>query len=158
MTKVIDSVLSIATFEQKCVVLKGILQSPLLKYHVQTIGIDPSLINNTIYEHKCLENMKKLYKQAGKCKHKQKFKDIIEAAMVYTTEGFTINSTMSPRKSTPVKKPSARKSLCMFTNIVDVKKTAYHQVGSDNYKRKAIKVVNTPWSLKQKRKGNSKIN
>ena len=62
MTKVIDYVLSIDTFEQQCVVLKGMLQPPRLKYHVQTIGIDPSLSNNTMYEHKCLENIKKLYK------------------------------------------------------------------------------------------------
>ena len=60
------------------------LQSPRLKYHVQAIGIDPSLSNNNIYEHKCLENIKKLYKQAGKCDDQQQFKDIIEAAMVST--------------------------------------------------------------------------
>ena len=137
MTKVIDFGLSIDTFEQQRVVLKVMLQSPRLKYHVRKIGIYLPLSNNTIYEHKCLENIKKLYKQAVKCDNQQQFKDILEAAMVYTPEGFTINSTMSPRKSTPVKKPSARKSLCMFTNIVDVKKTAYHQVGADNYKRKA---------------------
>ena len=40
MTKVIDSVLSIDTFEQQFVVLKGMLQSPRLKYHIQTIVID----------------------------------------------------------------------------------------------------------------------
>ena len=34
MTKVIDYVLSIGIFEQQCVVLKGMLQSPRLKYHV----------------------------------------------------------------------------------------------------------------------------
>ena len=58
MTKVIDSVLPIDKFEQKCVALKGMLQSLRLKYHVQTIGIDQSLSNNAIYEHKCLENIK----------------------------------------------------------------------------------------------------
>ena len=63
----IDSVLSIDTFEQQCVVLKCMLQSPQLKYHVQTIGIYLSLSNNNIYEQKCLENIKKLYKQAVKC-------------------------------------------------------------------------------------------
>ena len=31
------------------------------------MGIDLSLDNNTIYEHKCLKNIKQLYKQAGKC-------------------------------------------------------------------------------------------
>ena len=59
MTKVIDSVLSIDTCEQQCVVLKDMLQSPRLKYHVQTIVIDQYLSKNTIYEHKCLENIKK---------------------------------------------------------------------------------------------------
>ena len=51
MNKVIGSVLSIDTFEQQCVVVIGIFQSPILKDHVQTIGIDPSLSNNNIYEH-----------------------------------------------------------------------------------------------------------
>ena len=59
MTKVVDYVLSIDTFEQKYVMLKGMFQSPGLKYHVQTIGIHLSLSNNAIYEHKCLENIKK---------------------------------------------------------------------------------------------------
>ena len=40
MTKVVDSVLSIDTFEQKCVVIKVMLQSPQQKDHVQTIGIE----------------------------------------------------------------------------------------------------------------------
>ena len=67
ITKVIDSVFSIDTFEQKYFVLKGMLQSPRLKYHVHTIGIDQSLRNNALYEQKCLENIKTLYKQAVKC-------------------------------------------------------------------------------------------
>ena len=131
MTKVIDSVISIDTFEQQFVVLKGMLQSlrlkyhvhtigvvlkvmfksPRLKYHVQTIGIHPSLRNNAIYEHKCIENIKKLYKQTGNCDDQQQTKDIIEASMVSNPEGFTDNSPISTMKSTPFKKPSARKSL-----------------------------------------------
>ena len=54
MNKTIDSVLSIDTSEQQCVVLKGILKPPRFKNHVQTIGIDQSLINNSLYEQKCL--------------------------------------------------------------------------------------------------------
>ena len=73
------------------------------------MGIGPSLINNTIYEHKCLENIKNLYKQAGKCDDQQQFKDILEDDMVSTTKGFTGNSPISLRTSTPVKKPSSRK-------------------------------------------------
>ena len=84
--------------------------------------------------------------------------DILEAAMVYTPEGFTDNSTISPMTSAIVKKTSAWKSLCMFTNILEMKnKNAYRQVGSAKYKSKAIKFGNTPWALKQKRKGNLKI-
>ena len=58
MTKVVDSVLSIDTLEQQCEVLKGMLQSPRLKDHVETICMEPSLSNNAIYEHKCLEKIK----------------------------------------------------------------------------------------------------
>ena len=122
MTKVIDSVLSIDTFEQKCVVLKGTLKSPWLKGHVQTIVIDRYFSYNTIYEQKCLENITKLYKQSGYCDDYQQFKDILEATMVSTTGKITNNSTISSSTSTPVKKPSARKLLCMFTNILEVKK------------------------------------
>ena len=92
MTKVIDYNLSIDTFEKRCVMFKGMLQSPQLKYHVQIISIDKYLSKNAIYEHKCLVNIKTLYKQACKCDKQKQFKDIIEAAMVSTTEVFTDNS------------------------------------------------------------------
>ena len=41
MTKVVDSVFLVDTVKQQCVVLKGMLKSPQLKDHVQTIGIEP---------------------------------------------------------------------------------------------------------------------
>ena len=58
LTKVIYYIISIDTFEQQCVVLEGMLKSPRLKYHVQTIGIYQSLRKNALYEHKFLENIK----------------------------------------------------------------------------------------------------
>ena len=73
--------------------------------------------------------------------------------MVSTPDGFTNNSPISTRKSKPVKQPSAQKSLRMFTNVLEVKKTAYRQVGFAISKCKAIKFGNTPWELKQNRKG-----
>ena len=60
------------------------LQSPRLKYHVKTIDIDQTLKNNDIYEHRCLQNISKLYKHAGKCDDQQQSKYIIEATMVST--------------------------------------------------------------------------
>ena len=48
-TKFIDSILSVYIFEQKCVVLKGVLQSLRLKDHVKNIGINQSLSNNDIF-------------------------------------------------------------------------------------------------------------
>ena len=74
---------------------------------MQTIGIQLYLSNNALYEHKCLENIKTLYKQAGKCDDQQQVKDILEAPMVSTNEGFTDNSPISPMTSSTVKKPSA---------------------------------------------------
>ena len=65
--------------------------------------------------------------------------NILEAAMFFTAEGFTDGSLISPMTSTPVKKPRARKSVCLFTNILYVKKTASRQVGAAKYKQEAIK-------------------
>ena len=136
-TKVSDTVLLIDALEQKCVVLKGMLQSTRLKYHVGIIGIDPSLSKNDIFEHKCLQNIKKLYKNSGKCDDQQQFKDILEAAMVSTPEGFTNTSPRSPMTPKPAKRPSTRKSLCLFTNILDVKKKgATRRFGASKSKRK----------------------
>ena len=67
ITKMIDYVISIDKFEQQCVALKGMMQSPRMKDHVQTIGIDQSVSNNDLYGHKFLENIKKLYKHDHKC-------------------------------------------------------------------------------------------
>ena len=79
--------------------------------------------------------------------------------MFYTTKGFTKNIPRSPMTPTPVKKPSSRKSLCIFTNILDVKnKTATRRVGYAKSKRKVIKAGTKPWTLKTMRKVNSKIN
>ena len=61
--------------------------------------------------------------------------------------------------STPVKKPSARKSLCLFTNILDVQpKTAKGRFVAAKSRRKSMKVCNSHWTKKTKRKGHSKIN
>ena len=42
--------------------------------------------------------------------------------MFYTPEGFINKEPLSPMKSTSMKKSSAQKSLCLFTNIFEVKK------------------------------------
>ena len=120
--KVIYCVLLIDTFEKQCVVLKGILQSPRLKYNMNTIGIYQLLRNSDIFEHRCLQNINKLYKHSGKCDSQQKFKDIIEAAIVSTPEGFTNNTPRYPMTPQTSKKLSARKPLCIFTNVLDLSK------------------------------------
>ena len=140
MTKVIDCVITIDTYEQTYVMLKGMLQSPRLKDHMQTIGIGQSLSNSYRFEHRCLKNIRKLYEHAGKCDNQQQFKDILEATMVSSTEIFTDNSPRSPMTPTPFKKLSSRKSECLLTNILYIKnKTAIRRVGDAKSKCKAIK-------------------
>ena len=77
--------------------------------------------------------------------------------MVSTPEGFTDKIPISTMTSTPIKKKSAQKSLCLFTKFFEVKETDYCRVGSAKSKRKAIKYGNKPRALKKKRKVNSKI-
>ena len=49
-----------------------------------------------MYEHICLENIKRVYKTSGKWDYQEQSKEIIEESMVSTPEGFTNKSTMSP--------------------------------------------------------------
>ena len=67
-----------------------------------------------------MNNIKKIDQHAGKCDDQQKLKDILEATLLSTPEGVIDNSPNVHITSSPVKKQSARKSLCLFTNILDV--------------------------------------
>ena len=58
MKKSIDYILSIDTFEQQCVVIKGMLISPRLKYNMENIGMDQLLISRACFEHTFLNNIK----------------------------------------------------------------------------------------------------
>ena len=60
MNKAIDSVLYIGTFEQEYFLIKGMIKSPRLEYHMKTIGIDQSLWNKSSFEHKSFEQLKKI--------------------------------------------------------------------------------------------------
>ena len=67
-----------------------------------------------MHEHRCLENITRLYKASGKCDDQKQYKAILGAAMVSTTELFTGNSPMLPNKFVTVNNPSARKSPHQF--------------------------------------------
>ena len=86
-----------------------------------------------------MNNIKKIYQHAGKCDYQQNLKDIIDAAILSTPEGVIDNSPNVHMTSTPVKKPSARKSLFLFTNILDVQpKTAKRRFVAAKSRRKAM--------------------
>ena len=86
-----------------------------------TIGIDQSLIKSELYGHRCMENIKKLYKCSGKQDDKQQYKDIIEESMVYIPKGFNQKIPISTGLSITDKRTSARKSLRQFTEVLYVK-------------------------------------
>ena len=63
--------------------------------------------------------------------------------MVSTPEGVTDNSPNAHMASIPVKKPSSRKSLCLFKNILAVKPTTSKcRFVAAKSRRKAMKVCN----------------
>ena len=127
------------------------LQSSRLEDNMKTIGIDWSSFNMSNFEHRCMKNIKKIYQHASKCDDQQNLKDIIEAALLSTTEGFTDNSPNVHIPSTPVKKPSARKSLCLFTNILDVKpKTEKRRFVAAKSRRKSMKASSSLCTKKRK--------
>ena len=123
------------------------LQSSRLEDHIKTIGIDQSLFKFSSFEHKIMNNIKSIYQHAGKCDDQQKLKDILDAAMMLTPEGFTYNNPNALITSTPVNKPSASKSLCLLTNIFDVKKkTSEPPIGYAKSKHRATKLGTSLWT------------
>ena len=128
------------------------LQSSRLEDHMKTVGIDQSSFARSSFEHRCMNNIKKIYQHAGKCDDQQKLKYIIDAAILYTPEGVTDNSPNVHMTSTPVKQPSARKSLCLFTNILDVQpKTTKRRFLAAKSRRKSMKVCNSLWTKKNEK-------
>ena len=147
------------TGSHQCVFPKCMLQSPRLKDQMMTIGIYQLLNKGASFEHKCLNNNKKIYQHACNCYDQEKFKDIIEAEMVSTLEEITDDSPCLPMTQTKVKKPNARKSLYFFTNVFDVKnRTSILCFGAAKSKRRAIRDVSRLWANKTKSNGYSKIN
>ena len=117
---------------------------------MKTIGIGQSSFTRSSFEHRCMNNIKDIYQHAGKCDDQQNLKDILEAAILSTPEGFTDNSPNVHMASSPVKKPSARKSLCLFTNLLAVKRTtAKRRFVAEKSRRKSFKVCNSLWTKKQ---------
>ena len=75
--------------------------------------------------------------------------------MVSTPEGVTDKSPNVPMTSTLVKKPSSGKSLCLFTNILDVKpKTEKRRIVDAKSRRRTMKVGTSQWTKGKKLKGN----
>ena len=126
---------------------------------MKTIDMYQSSFTRSSFEHRCMNNIKKIYQHAGKCDDQQNLKDIIDAAILSTPEGVTDNSPNVYMKSSPFKKPSARKSLCLFTNILAVKPTTTkRRFVAAKSRRKSMKVCNSLWTKKKQTKRHSKIN
>ena len=70
---------------------------------MKTIGIDQSSFARSSFEHRCMNNTKKVYQHAGKCDDQQNLKDIIDSAIISTPEGVTDNSPNVHMTSSPVK-------------------------------------------------------
>ena len=129
------------------------LQSSRLEYHMKTIGIEQSSFTRSYFEHMCMNNIKKIYQQEGKCDNQQNLKDIINASILSTPEVFIDNIPNVHLTLSPVKKPSARKSLCLFTNILDIQhETAKRRFVAEKFRRKSMKVCNSLWTKKNKTK------
>ena len=80
------------------------LQSSRLEDHMDIIGIDRSSFARSYFEHRFMNNIKKMYQHAGKCDDQRNLKDIIDAAILSTPEGVTDYSLNVHMTSKPVKK------------------------------------------------------
>ena len=53
-----DLIIELGFFENKCVIVKGLLQSEQLKRHMVIIGVDQSSSNIVMYKHRCMEKLR----------------------------------------------------------------------------------------------------
>ena len=104
-----------------------------------------------------MNNIKYIYQHAGKCGDQQNLKDILGVSMVSNPEEITYDSPSLHMTQTTLK-TSASKSLCLFTNIFDVKnKIAKLRIEAAKSKRRSRKFGNSLWTNKIKLKVHSKI-
>ena len=130
------------------------LKSSHLEDHMKSIGIDQSSFTRYSFEHRCMNNIKKMYQHAGICDDQQNIKDIIDAAILSNPKVVIDYSPNLPMISTSVKKPSASKSLCLFTNILGVKpKTEKRRFAAAKSRSKSMKVGSNLWTKKKNEKG-----
>ena len=73
------------------------------------IVVEKSFTYSTNYKHKYLYNINKLYKYAGKCDDQYQYKDIIESAMISSSESIANNNTMEVSAQLITKKPCVSK-------------------------------------------------
>ena len=59
-------------------------------------------MNRSSFEHKCLNNIKKIHQHSGKFDDQKNLTDILDAAMVLTKEEVTDDSPNVPMTSIPV--------------------------------------------------------
>ena len=78
------------------------LKSSRLEDHMKTIGTDQSSFARSSFEHRCMNNIKKIYQHAGKCDDQQNLKNIIDSAILSTPEGVTDNSHNIHMTSIPI--------------------------------------------------------
>ena len=83
---------------------------------MKTIGIDQTSFARSSFEHRCMNNIKKIYQHAGKCDDQHNFKDIVDAAILSTPEGVTDNSPNIHMKSKP-EKNQVLVNHCVYSQI-----------------------------------------
>ena len=82
----------------------------------------------------------KKYQTAGKFDDQQHYKDILEAEIVSTPEVCNDNIMMTPNRYESTKNPIAIKSLCQFSEALDVKhKTSVSWLGAAKSNCKSIR-------------------
>ena len=124
-----------------------------------TIVVDQFFKTVIFTKHKFLDDIKKLYKYAGKFDGEQQYKYIIESVMVSNPEVLINNITMTVEAPGINKKLTSIKLLHKCSGLFYVKqKNAVIRLGDANKNTKAIRKVNLLWSNIENRKGSTKIN
>ena len=108
-----------------------------------------------MYNHICLENIKRLYKFSEKCYDQQQYRNIIEVSVVYIPERSTENSQIPSIQNVTFKNSSAIKPLCHFLYTLEFKpKTFVRRFCAAESNRKETRADIMLWYSIPKRRRN----
>ena len=126
------------------------LQSSRLEGNMKTIGIEQSSFTRSSFEHRCMNNIKKIYQHADKCDYQQNIKDLF-LLLYYLLQRESHVTVLMCLWHQHQSRNQVLVNHCVYSPPYWMlnQKTAKHRFVAAKSKRKAMKVGNSLFTKKK---------